>query len=510
VTDAKQVIGIFSGAFLLIAVLFYANSGSISIGSTAPHPRNVILDTINRFEQTMLTIGNGTPTTEPVPGLTFVSSFFETGKGIVTSSTQFGLGLLVKSSNDSVLFRDLSGDAIFIADKKLICNFVTNPFNSSFLKQFLTIATANASDPEVSYTGATGEIDFIVNSSCIVMNTGAAGTGQLCDANQVRYIIYSHPIFSVLDTGTFSMIIGDGEDSEWEFDIPVGYGPHAIDVDDTIAVDSHDVFSISYDSNNFIPGSIFDINILTGDMAKGQNSDLINIVIDPQNSTGGEIHALSLTLSEPDGIDIKAIGTGNGVSVIHQHLGEEESNITVFKSELGVVTDISQDVLNSSIDTEVFIFDSDYIYVGGEGWFGEIDVDLGVFANQPILSLFSFSTGPASWSLFTPNDDTDGFTNNGEITWDPTDLIGWGNETFNGTSRFWVRIQRLRNNLNTPPQIEKMSIVLNTSVVNYFWDKLGNVDINSLTLNNLTTGLNQGTTLCIDDNGQLCLCGFCA
>jgi len=509
VSDTKPIIGVFSG-FLLIGILFYANSGASSIGNTGPHPRNVILDSINKPGENVLTVGNGTSFLDVLERRMVVSDGIEVLGSVVSTPKLFGAGLMVHSSQDSIFYEDVNGNGTFLGENKFICNFVDTPFNSTFVHKFVSIISADLPVTNISYKGATGYVEAIINESCFKVNTGAGGDVNLYDATNFKYVIYTHPIAAILSSGTTHFKIGNSDESLFHYYIPEAKSPQAIKYDDFVSVDSHSLMKIDLQSNNYTNVKIMEITYGAGDVAVGEDINLIDVNIDPQDATGGELHILNVALTEPDGVDVTAVATTNEINVIHQHIGNTTSNVTAFKTELTITTNITNEMNNESTITPIFVFDDDYIYVGADSKYSIIRVSLSITASQTILPIFQYSAGPLTWSTFTPTDGTLGFTSSGQIIWDSDELTSWSNETFEGFDKLWIRIQRTRNFIVTTPEIITLQLVTDDEIRIYEWDKLGNINANSLILETLITGLNGGQELCIDINNQLCVCGFCA
>jgi len=511
VDQKKEFFLEMSAGFLLIIIILYANSGGISIGNVGSHPRDVELDSINKLEKNLLTVGNKSSFFPEINTTLFVSGRFETIGGMSTRATQYGNAFSAHNFDDKILYSDMSGNGVFLSIGDLICDFVSNPFNSSLNQAFLTIISANVSNSSFSYDEATGYLVSVLNSSCLKINTGAGGDTTLYDANDVKFIIFDQPLFSILDSGTIHYKLGGSDESEIRYNIPEGKSARAMYFDDNSAADDHDTIQMEYHANTFSPGSAITFDYFSGNMQMAKSAAVLDMQLFHENSTGGVIFGLRVSTDKDNGLNITAVETENYVNPLNQHIGEYNgTNATVFRSENGIVDNITSEVLNESVSSIVFVNDNDKIYIGSDSLFGDVFFIFSTVANQPIIPSFFYSSGPSTWTKFQPIDGTNQFVNDGKLRFNPELLLGWSNSTFNGTSKYWIRIDRERNNLVVPPAIKTIKILSIDEVRDYWWDSLGNVNINSLTLSNFITGSNTGISLCIDANDKVCICGYCA
>ena len=506
-SDKKIVFGVVS-AFLLVAALFYANSGGVSIGNTPPHPRNVILDSINKPEQNVLVIGNGTPSRGQIPGSMYVSQEFETGRGIFTTATPFGVGMLVRNTNDTTLYFDISGNATFNGENKWVCDFVNNPYNDTFDGQFLTVISANST---FDYAGATGEIDFVINSSCLLINTGAGGDAVLEDATDFKYVVYSHPIFSILDTGTFSVKIGPSDDAEWEFHIDEARSPRGVQIDSYVQTNGHAAFEIDIDTDGFADASALRINYDAGNLTAGENSFVSNYIVDITDTDGGDISAIKVDTLNGGGANLTALDVSDNIGVIRQQkLNQSISGVVIFYFTDGSYSgDLYKNFTNPNITTSVWEDRFDYVYIGANETFEEVTFILNDTAIPGLNSLFQFSR-PAGWLAFTPIDETLDFTQSGDIHWNPLAFNNHQRRDVNGVNKYWIRIRRRLVSVSQTPTVQDFAIVLGSDVSEYYWNSFGEIFVEKVGINNLVTGGDSGSEICIDDNKNICLCGNCA
>lgn len=119
-----------------------------------------------------------------------------------------------------------------------------------------------------------------------------------------------------------------------------------------------------------------------------------------------------------------------------------------------------------------FYNDDDYIYIGADSIFDIIVIDLSVNSSADIIPTFEFSEGSNVWGSFTPVDNTNGFTNSGLIVM--SELSGWSTQSLHDgeVSKYYIRIQRTKNNLVTIPTINSLTTELSTTS-SHEWDEYG-------------------------------------
>ena len=211
----------------------------------------------------------------------------------------------------------------------------------------------------------------------------------------------------------------------------------------------------------------------------------MDIVIDTNGSTGGGFHVIDISLSGNSTlVNVSAIATYTGVDVIHQHIGTEAilSKAWTYNSVTGY-TDVSNAFNTSGTDVTLFGSDDDYVYIGSASMFDNIIVALDTPASASIFQVnptWEYSIGGGSWISFTPNDNTNAFTQNGLVVFGRNSLSGWSIENVNaGGAFYYIRVQRTRNNLATLP-IEDTIQLESTVGGEYFWNADGNISCNNV------------------------------
>ena len=267
---------------------------------------------------------------------------------------------------------------------------------------------------------------------------------------------------------TRSLIVGDGAG-----------GSHTLDVHGDVEIehtalnsDDHAV-EIIVDAAGFGDVKGLFIDYITGAIVTGQDEEVILINIDEFLATGGDVAAVEVLATE-GGAEIFGLEVGILVNPIEQLSG------TFGNALICEVNGVDQSAACASTGTDVAIFenDNDFMIIGGPVKFQEIEFIFDTTASGAgIRPKFEFSTGATTWTEFNPTDGTSGARNNGVVFFLDSDVPTWAT---NG-SDFLINITRTRNVLTTTPIEDKIQIA---SATEYFWDKLGYLSINNISVIN--------------------------
>lgn len=103
----------------------------------------------------------------------------------------------------------------------------------------------------------------------------------------------------------------------------------------------------------------------------------------------------------------------------------------------------------------------DYILIGNQSPFTAMSFAFNVFASANCQLKFEYLDGNGFWDTFTPTDGTNGFTQNGNITWTFNDVLNWMPYQVNDIENtYWIRIQRLASStaVITSPTVGQVKI----------------------------------------------------
>jgi hypothetical protein len=210
-----------------------------------------------------------------------------------------------------------------------------------------------------------------------------------------------------------------------------------------------------------------------------------------------EIHGVNVAaVGSTSGI-ITGLGTHTGVMPIHQHIGAFTTpSQTEYAGEIPSGGSWSDGIDGNTI----FEADNDEIYIGSAAVFGELEVILSTPSSHNQNLVFEFYDTTPAWVAFTPLDGTNGMQQNGIIEWTAANLTNWKSDGdpagVDGSSGYWMRARRERNNVTTDPIVTTIKTLAPTE---YEWDKNGDVDVHSV---NIAAGEDysiDGTPLDLDD-----------
>ena len=194
------------------------------------------------------------------------------------------------------------------------------------------------------------------------------------------------------------------------------------------------------------------------------------------------------TTGTPSG-ELHALHINPGVIAIHQDIATFS---TPSQTEFAGVKHTGGATWVDGIDAYgvIFVADDDAIFVGSAVQFSAIEVIMTTGASKSIQPTFSYSTGATTWLPFFPDDETDGFQESGDISWELLSISGtWTGDGDPGvgetTAGYWIRIERTRNGTVGSPDPATVKIALTTE---YWWDESGDLSVNGLTTTGITLG----------------------
>lgn len=127
--------------------------------------------------------------------------------------------------------------------------------------------------------------------------------------------------------------------------------------------------------------------------------------------------------------------------------------------------DVTAFFATSAMASEIAVLESvyDYILIGNQAPFTGMDFVIDTFASNDCGLQFEYLDGNGFWDVFSVTDNTNGFTQNGVITFTYDDVLNWSPYQLNDIENtYWIRIRRLEETVNTIPEVGHVEI--NTSV----------------------------------------------
>jgi hypothetical protein len=147
----------------------------------------------------------------------------------------------------------------------------------------------------------------------------------------------------------------------------------------------------------------------------------------------------------------RVIGSGTQANVVVEreiNLGTSFSNNIDYayltNTQMTAFNDVTADFADAGTNTQLFENQYDYIVLGNIVPFTALSFTLATLANVSLAPTFEYLDGNGNWNVFTPTDNTNGFTASGTITWDFTDVGNWMPGVVNSLEEtfYWIRIRR--------------------------------------------------------------------
>lgn len=113
----------------------------------------------------------------------------------------------------------------------------------------------------------------------------------------------------------------------------------------------------------------------------------------------------------------------------------------------------------AATNVSVFVLEGDYLLIGNEIQFIAIDIEMSTLSSADCALTFEYLHENGDWTVFTPTDNTAGFTLDGTITWGFSDVSNWyAQELENVKRKFWIRIKRTEETVATTPIVDLFRI----------------------------------------------------
>jgi hypothetical protein len=222
-------------------------------------------------------------------------------------------------------------------------------------------------------------------------------------------------------------------------------------------------FFTNANGNGNVRSILFDYD--AGALPSGQDSGMMIMNIDgTATQAGSAVGGLGVIATAGLG-SFYAIGASPNVSPI-LHFSGVFGDIT---QGLVNAVDETTDLNNIANTTSVFLADNDTITIGSNAQFGQLSVNLGVNASDPVGLVFEYSTGGTSFSSFDPVDGTNQFRASGTILWTIADLAGW---VANTSGNYEIRLTRTADTVVTTPTVRQFQIATTNT---FSWDEAGTI-----------------------------------
>lgn len=382
------------------------------------------------------------------------------GNGSInTFSDTLGLGIAINpSGSQSELIFSLNDTASYQTETQVLCDTI-NPFNEDDAGKYITMIYSVPTD----YADSVGFIQSYINSSCVIMNVGAFGDSYPENLSTMLYVISSPPSFGVLDNGVLTATIGQHPDAVFKINQPNATGDDNFVIDMKAGVDGTTAISRNTDmnGNNFISviEDFFYSSIIFNNTKTVKNiftNDLTNLI-------GGEYFEYEFDM----------VGTNSTTHTLFK-VSSEYENIVEAGQEIQLskayydntiqTVDITENITNSNDLITVLENDNSILYFGNSDNFTSIQFILDTISSQAQSFIAYYCNSTGGWEAMSISDNTNGFTNQGTISFANPSNRGTCNQEIDGTyfanstNYTYIALQRTRNFIVTDPVLNLASI----------------------------------------------------
>ncbi len=258
-----------------------------------------------------------------------------------------------------------------------------------------------------------------------------------------------------------------------------------LDIEHTARGNDEHAIEIDIDTGLFGDIKAIFIDYITGAIVDGEDEEAIFINVNQFAAVGGDIIAVEVVTTE-GGANVTGLEVGVQVNPIEQLSGI----FTDMDSALNNTNDVLTQFTTDGDDIPIFAFDNDFVTIGNDIKFEEIEWILDTVAGGAgINPAFYFSTGVGTWGEFVLADGTNGLRNTGVMIWLDSDIPGW---MVGLNSEFLIRINRTQNNIPVVP-IERLVQI--ASATEFFWNKDGEILVDGINLTGEGVNVNDNVNI---------------
>jgi hypothetical protein len=221
---------------------------------------------------------------------------------------------------------------------------------------------------------------------------------------------------------------------------------------------------------------------ITAGAGTGTTHRTVSVTMDVDSlDTTSVVHGIGFDATGSTSGEVAAVSTTGSVDPIIQRSGTyatpSQTEYAARWPDGGAWTD--------GIDThQVFSFDDDEIFIGSASTFSSIEVILTTPADSEVdPEFYYYDTSPA-WVQFYPSDATNGFINDGVISWGSavaTHLLNWKSDYdpggADGSAGYYIKVKRTQDTVVTPPTPTTIKTLDSTL---YSWDESGDLAVNTV------------------------------
>ncbi len=397
------------------------------------------------------------------PGDIYVTSGIKAMEGLYSEAVAYGAGVEIQDNSLVVTYTNAAyGDATLTASTQVIED--TNAsFDSTYIGQYLKVI---GSSPD--FTGATGEIKAVPSSTEIVVSFGTAGADTIPNATGMSFVIYPEPLFFVGDNGDIHAHVGVNEDASFKVCAEDSNNEHVVHFDSISGVDNNRGLEVDHDADGYNIGVAARFNYVSGPLSSGDvGGGLFITMNDTQIVAASATTVLGgIAISTTTASDAVKRGVvilpGFTESFVVQGATAEDpdyaSEVTVgvnYDRANGINGDGAAFLESSVSNLTIFDNDNDYILIGMDETFEDIEVNLVSGGGASIRPNFYYSKAGGNWTaLPIQGDGTNGFQSGGDIAFNAPADWSKDDEDMNANAivdAYYVAIQRTRNNLTNKP-----------------------------------------------------------
>ncbi len=396
------------------------------------------------------------------PGDMGIAGNFIAGKGFISAIPRnSSLAFLIANAGD-----DLPGKARFFFNFAGELNTTTGLFCDSTGTPFLTTDASNFLGVLFSNEFGTDQLTFFVdtvhNSTCSTLNIASLGSRDVPDLTGVSYAIAPPGIFNIFDGGVVNMNIGEHPDARFTVNVFNGSGDDGIFFNDVAGVNNHEAFVIHQDIKTFSGTLPFHTSLFSTTGADSIISTVMSIDVDVtgiNNSMIDMFDALIIGTPGPStSVDFLNVDSRIGKII---KAGSADAIDSAFYNDINITANVT----DAANDVTVFEVVDDVIYVGNNGNFTAMSVELSIESSHNQNFLFFYCNNTAGYSsLGAEIDTTVGFQDSGTITFVSPSDRGKCNSELDGTTfssgenYTYIAIQRTRAFVLTDPVIDRIDI----------------------------------------------------
>ncbi len=254
----------------------------------------------------------------------------------------------------------------------------------------------------------------------------------------------------------------------------------AMRFEQTPAIENTRALTLNINANSQPNTHAVVINVLATGIEAGELISAYDVNIDKNTSTGGVVRAFEVSQTGAGSIEVTGLHSDPGVALLTQQSGTFGAIEQAFTYD-GAFADTTAAFNATGTDVSLFVGNGDFVYIGDAATFNGVSVVLDTFASNPgVKTNFAFSDGIGGWTAFPPSDETQGFRQDGLISWVVADLVGWAADTVNGVAaKYWIRFERDTAAAITVPIEDIIQIASSTS---YGWDEDGVLDVANINI----------------------------